>query len=348
MRRKITYDPQRDYYAILGIPPHASALHIRQAYRRCVREVHPDLNPERAGWATQQLKLVNEAYQVLREPVLRQQYDQLREGRVAARSPYNRRESSAYRRPAAPPDRPWWQQAAEQTARSGVSGARMAASGSRAATPEQVSWLRVSVWLRRLHLGGLEATWLTLVGLWRSPYAWLLGMLAAVLALNVAFIVYALLTPGWRADFPGLPGLFVRAPTLTPSPTLVLPTATPDHLNQDCPDPAVVISKPASGDLVGDTLTVFGTVNPPTLWAYTIEIGYLGRILVLGALPARWEVVRAPPPNQRDAEPPVTDAPLTTTPLDLTGRPDGYYAIRLRVVQRYGVELPTCDVVVRR
>jgi len=348
MRRKITYDPQRDYYAILGIPPHASALHIRQAYRRCVRDVHPDLNPERAGWATQQLKLVNEAYQVLREPVLRQQYDQLREGRVAARSPYNRRESSAYRRPAAPPDRPWWQQAAEQTARSGVSGARMAASGSRAATPEQASWLRVSVWLRRLHLGGLEATWLTLVGLWRSPYAWLLGMLAAVLALNVAFIVYALLTPGWRADFPGLPGLFVRAPTLTPSPTLVLPTATPDHLNQDCPDPAVVISKPASGDLEGDTRTVFGTVNPPTLWAYTIEIGYLGRILVLGALPARWEVVRAPPPNQRDAEPPVTDAPLTTTPLDLTGRPDGYYAIRLRVVQRYGVELPTCDVVVRR
>ncbi|MEB2287351.1 MAG: J domain-containing protein [Anaerolineae bacterium] len=345
MRRKITYDPQRDYYAILGIPPQASAPRIRQAYRRCVREIHPDLNPERASWATQQLKLVNEAYQVLREPALRQQYDQLREGRATARSPYRRRESSAYRRPAAPPDRPWWQQAAEQTTRSGVSGAGMTARGPHATAPEQALWLRVSVWLRRLHLGGLEATWLTLVGLGRSPYAWLLGMLAAVLSLNVAFIVYALLTPGWRADFPGL---FVRVQTHTPSPTLVLPTATPDHLNQTCSDPAVVITKPASGDLVGDTFTVFGTASPPTLWAYTLEIGYLGRILVRGALPARWEVVRAPPPGQRDAEPPVTDAPLTAAPVDLTGRPDGYYVIRLRVVQRYGVELPTCDVVVRR
>ncbi|MCZ7539320.1 MAG: J domain-containing protein [Anaerolineae bacterium] len=345
MRRKITYDPQRDYYAILGIPPHASVSHIRQAYRRCVREVHPDLNPERAGWATQQLKLVNEAYQVLREPALRQQYDQLREGRAAARSPYRRRDSSAYRRPAAPPDRPWWQQAAEQTAHSGVSDAGMAAGSSRAAAPEQAPWLRVSIWLRRLHLSGLEATWLTLVGLWRSPYAWLLGMLAAVLSLNVAFIVYALLTPGWRADFPGLS---VHVQTPTPSPTLVLPTATPDRLNQTCSDPAVMITKPASGDLVGDTFTVFGTVSPPTLWAYTLEIGYLGRILVRGTLPARWEAVRAPPPRQRDAEPPVTEAPLTTTPVDLSGQPDGYYVIRLRVVQRYGVELPTCDVVVRR
>ncbi|MEW6579369.1 MAG: J domain-containing protein [Chloroflexota bacterium] len=345
MRRKITYDPQRDYYTILGIPPHASDLHIRQAYRRCVRAVHPDLNPERAGWATQQLKQVNEAYHVLREPALRRQYDQLRGARVTAQSLHGQREGSPYRRPAAPPDRPWWQQAAEQTARSGVSGAGMAAGGARSATPEQAPWLRVSVWLRRLHLGTLEPTWLTLVGLWRSPYAWLLGMLAGVLSLNVAFIVYALLTPGWRAEFPSL---FARAQTHTPSPTLVLPTATPDRLNQDCPDPAVVITKPASGDQVGDTFTVFGTANPPTLWTYTIELGYLGRVLILGALPARWEVVRAPPPNQRSAEPPVTGAPLTSTPVDLTGRPAGYYAIRLRVLQRYGVELPTCDVIVRR
>ena len=59
MRRKITYDPDRDYYTVLGIDTGATTAEVRLAFRRAVREVHPDLNPYRAEWATEQLQLVN-------------------------------------------------------------------------------------------------------------------------------------------------------------------------------------------------------------------------------------------------------------------------------------------------
>jgi curved DNA-binding protein CbpA len=63
----------RDYYAILEIGPDASEGEIRVAYRRLARRYHPDLHPERAD-AEARLKELNEAYEVLRDPVRRAQY----------------------------------------------------------------------------------------------------------------------------------------------------------------------------------------------------------------------------------------------------------------------------------
>ena len=63
----------RDYYAILEIGPEASEVEIRVAYRRLARRYHPDLHPERAD-AEARLKELNEAYEVLRDPVRRAQY----------------------------------------------------------------------------------------------------------------------------------------------------------------------------------------------------------------------------------------------------------------------------------
>ncbi|GAB4421265.1 MAG: hypothetical protein Kow00106_18120 [Anaerolineae bacterium] len=329
MRRKVSYDPQQDYYAILGVSPNASAEEIRQAYRQCVRELHPDLNPDRAEWATRQLQRVNAAYDVLREPALRQQYDRAR-GQYTTATP--RRPPTAAYRSATAPDRPWWQQAAEQSARARAYSER----GMASPTP---FWLVVSAWLRRGRLHALAPLWLTLVGLWRGPYAQALGILSFLLAFNVAFVVHALLSPQ------GLTGWGLAAdPTLTPT---LAPTSTPDRLYQACLLPDARISAPASGQIVGDSFSVTGTVALDDLWTYALEIGYMGSGQPRAEAPRTWRPLRTPSPHQTIPEPPVLDGPLTDIPVDLSGQPDGFYVLRLRVIQRNGTQKPVCDVVVQ-
>jgi curved DNA-binding protein CbpA len=75
---------QKDYYAILGVPPTASEAEIRDAYRRLVRHYHPDLNPERED-AEARIKELNEAYEVLSDPARRTRYDRTRPVRIPVR-----------------------------------------------------------------------------------------------------------------------------------------------------------------------------------------------------------------------------------------------------------------------
>jgi hypothetical protein len=65
-------DP-KGYYAIHGVAPNADAGEIKAAYRRKAMELHPDRN--NAPNATEQFQLLNEAYEVLRDPATRAQYD---------------------------------------------------------------------------------------------------------------------------------------------------------------------------------------------------------------------------------------------------------------------------------
>ncbi len=67
----------RDYYAILGVAPTATPEEIRAAYRRLVRDHHPDLHPERPD-AHAQMQALNEAYEVLSDPQRRAQYERAR------------------------------------------------------------------------------------------------------------------------------------------------------------------------------------------------------------------------------------------------------------------------------
>ena len=67
-----------DYYALLGIEPGASDRLIELAYRARAVEIHPDrffADPARRREAEAHLKELNQAMQVLRDPVRRALYD---------------------------------------------------------------------------------------------------------------------------------------------------------------------------------------------------------------------------------------------------------------------------------
>ena len=338
MRRKITYDPTRDYYEILGIATHATDDTIRQAYRQRVREVHPDLNPDRQEWATLELQRVNEAYDALSDPARRRDYDRLRWPHV----PSQPRQERRYRSPFSAPDydfnRPWW----EQVAKSAYPFADDLASTAPNHAHAPRAGVGVARWLR---IRGLGTTWTTLVGLWRSPYAWILSVLGTLLALDVAVIAYISITPQEWDDVQA----WVEAHS-GPVSSRMTDTATPvpPPLFLVCADPAVQISAPRTGGTVRSAFAVSGTAQHPQMWTYRIEIGYLGAESVAAYEPPHWIEVRSPPRNQSSAEPPITDGVLTDTPVNLRGQPAGYYAIRLRVTLRDGNELRPCDVVVRR
>jgi hypothetical protein len=59
----------RIHYDILQIKPDASANEIQHAYRKLAMRYHPDRNP--APDAASQMAAINEAYEILRDPVQR-------------------------------------------------------------------------------------------------------------------------------------------------------------------------------------------------------------------------------------------------------------------------------------
>jgi molecular chaperone DnaJ len=62
-----------DLYAILGVAREASPEELKKAYRRLVRDLHPDVNPDPA--VQERFKEITAAYEILSDPEKRQRYD---------------------------------------------------------------------------------------------------------------------------------------------------------------------------------------------------------------------------------------------------------------------------------
>jgi len=64
----------KNYYEILGVPKNASEDEIKKAYRRKMKDLHPDLHPNDKS-LEEQTKEVNEAYEILGNEEKKEQYD---------------------------------------------------------------------------------------------------------------------------------------------------------------------------------------------------------------------------------------------------------------------------------
>src|SRR5579863_7273899 len=77
------FDTPDNYYAILGVPVDAANDTIKRAYRQLARRYHPDIaGPNGAV----QMKRINRAYDVLRDPQKRLNYDTILGGIVDLRN----------------------------------------------------------------------------------------------------------------------------------------------------------------------------------------------------------------------------------------------------------------------
>jgi curved DNA-binding protein len=86
----------KDYYKVLDVARNASPAMIKKAYRKQARKFHPDMN--KAADATRSMAEVNEANDVLSDPVQRKAFDTMGD---APRSRFNERAASgqAYQKP---------------------------------------------------------------------------------------------------------------------------------------------------------------------------------------------------------------------------------------------------------
>ncbi len=64
----------QNYYHILGVASDVSERQLRQSYLQLCKQYHPDKN-DGADWAQERLKVINEAYENLSDPMRRLQFD---------------------------------------------------------------------------------------------------------------------------------------------------------------------------------------------------------------------------------------------------------------------------------
>src|SRR5688572_2514648 len=91
------FDSNKDYYALLGVDKDASRVEIDRSYKRMASKHHPDL-----GGSEESMKLLNEAYEVLKNPQLRRDYDAVRRPAYVGFEDYSRKGAKAQSHVATP------------------------------------------------------------------------------------------------------------------------------------------------------------------------------------------------------------------------------------------------------
>ena len=69
-------DKPKDLYEILGVNKNATDDELKKAYIKLAKKYHPDVNRDDPKTAEQKMKEVNAAYDILKDPQKRAQYDQ--------------------------------------------------------------------------------------------------------------------------------------------------------------------------------------------------------------------------------------------------------------------------------
>ena len=72
----------RTHYDNLQVSWKASPEVIRAAYKSLVQKWHPDRHPDKREEAERVLRIINQAYEVLSDPIQRERHDQWIEGLV--------------------------------------------------------------------------------------------------------------------------------------------------------------------------------------------------------------------------------------------------------------------------
>lgn len=167
MKRRIQYDSQQDYYKLLEIPATASPDDIQQAYRRLAKKYHPDLNQSRLEWATARFQALNEAYDTLSDAALRRRYDQMRLSRL----------------PTSEGGMNWWDIPHEK---SGPPPSPAANPPKRPSPPPvyRPKGPPPGEWLKDYRLYWLRPVYLLSIGLFFSPYRFVLFFLVAAIGFN--------------------------------------------------------------------------------------------------------------------------------------------------------------------
>jgi len=68
----------KDYYEVLGVKPETPEPEMKRAFRKLARQYHPDVS--KLPDAEKRFKEINEAWEVLKDPDKRAQYDKMRQG----------------------------------------------------------------------------------------------------------------------------------------------------------------------------------------------------------------------------------------------------------------------------
>ena len=68
-------DKEKIHYEILGVSKDATQAEIKAAYRKLAKKWHPDKHQDDKNFQDEMMKKINEAYEILSDPVKRRKYD---------------------------------------------------------------------------------------------------------------------------------------------------------------------------------------------------------------------------------------------------------------------------------